>query len=232
MREKRGEMQVLYLDGYKGIRYNIASHQDDFSIYDTKSDPGESQNLAGTSGEFVKLQEEMKNTVLRWRRYNPSAERPYDKEPVPAIEPQNTMAKGIKLSKYKIKSPWAPYIYTSAQPAKEVAILSHIEAPQGEDPYNVMVYEGFLMVGNTGEHEINFRTNGSLVIHIHEALLVDDDHLEMAKGKGSSKIILEKGFHPVKIVYKRGESGPSELELKWSAQGFQNEDLALYHKDS
>lgn len=39
--EMRGEMQVIYLNGYKGVRYNIKSANDDFRIYDTRIDPGE-----------------------------------------------------------------------------------------------------------------------------------------------------------------------------------------------
>lgn len=50
-------MQVIYLDGYKGVRYNIESANDDFRIYDTRIDPGEIRNLAGFSEYFEKLQQ-------------------------------------------------------------------------------------------------------------------------------------------------------------------------------
>lgn len=228
--QKRGEMQVLYLDGYKGIRYNISNHEDDFSIFDTKNDPGETKNLAGTNGEFVKLQKEMKNTVLRWRRYNASAERPYDNEPVPAMVPERGVAEGIKVSKYKINTPWVPYVNTGLEVPKEKVMLSKIEAiPNGKE-YNVVVYEGFLKVENTGEYELSFQTNGGLVMHIHEALIIDDDHPNMAKGSGTSEVILEKGFHPIKIVTKLLDNNETpKLELTWSGPGFKNKDLAVYH---
>lgn len=228
--QKRGEMQVLYLKGYKGIRYNISSHEDDFSIFDTKNDPGETNNLAGTNGEFVKLQKEMKNSVLRWRRYNASAERPYDNEPVPAIERERELKEGIKVSKYYKYSPWIPYINTQLEAPKETVVLSKIEAINGEKESNIMVYEGFLKVENTGAYEISFQTNAGLVMHIHEALLIDDDNPTIAKGKGTSKVLLEKGFHPIKLVTKNSDNGENpKLQVKWTGPGFQNTDLVVYH---
>ena len=228
--QKRGEMQVLYLDGYKGIRYNISSHEDDFSIFDTKNDPGESNNLAGTNGEFVKLQKEMKNTVLRWRRNNSSAERPYDDEPVPAMVPDSKLAEGIRVFKYGMNSPWVPYINTTLETPNEASVLSKIEAIPSEKESNVMVYEGFLQVENTGEYEISFKTNRGLVMHIHEALIIDDDYPNSAKGAGTSEVILEKGFHPIKIVTKLlNDTENQKLELTWSGPGFDNNHLPVYH---
>lgn len=228
--QKRGEMQVLFLDGYKGIRYNLTSHKDDFRIYDTKNDPGELNNLAGTNEEFVTLQKEMKNSVLRWRRYNSSAERPYDNEPVPALVLKREVAEGIKVSKYKINTPWVPFVNTGVEVPKETVMVPKIEAIPGGGETNVMVYEGFLKVENTGEYEITFNTSDGLVMHIHEALLIDDDNPNIAKGTGTSKIVLEKGFHPVKLVTKRSEKNQNpKLELTWSGPGFKNKDLAVYH---
>lgn len=228
--KKRGEMQVLYMDGYKGIRYNILSHQDDFSIFDTKNDPGETHDLAGTNGEFVKLQKEMKNTVLRWRRYNASAERPYDGEPIPSLVPERKLTAGIKLSKFKIDSPWVPFIPRDLIASQETVVLSRIEAIEGEKENNVMAYEGFLLVENTGEYEFSYQTNMGFVMHVHEALLIDDDHPNLAKGTGMEKVILEKGFHPIKLVTKISKvTEIPKLELTWSGPGIQNKDLAVYH---
>jgi len=228
--QKRGEMQVLYLDGYKGIRYNILSHADDFSIFDTKNDPGETNNLAGRNGEFVELQKEMKNNVLRWRRYNASAERPYDKEPVPAIIPEKRMEEGIKVSKYNIDSPWVPFIDKGSSAAKETIVLPKFDPIPSENENNVMVYEGFLKVEKTGNYEISFQTNGGLVMHIHEALIIDDDNPKTASGAGTSNVFLEKGFHPIRLVTKRSNAAEiPRLELTWSGPEFQNKDLAVYH---
>lgn len=42
----RGEMQAIFMEGYKGFRRDIKGHEDDFMIFDLKNDPRESTNLA------------------------------------------------------------------------------------------------------------------------------------------------------------------------------------------
>ena len=66
------QMQVLQLNGYKGVRYNVTSQADNFEIYDVTNDPKEAMNLAGSPG-FAALQQQMKDRVLRLRR--PECER-------------------------------------------------------------------------------------------------------------------------------------------------------------
>ncbi len=92
-------------------------------------------------------------------------------------------------------------------------MLSQFEANSGENEINIMVYEGFLKVETTGEYEISYNTNGGLVMHIHEALIIDNDNPNIATGSGTSKVVLEKGYHPVKLA-------PKELitvkHLSWS----------------
>src|SRR5690606_10088867 len=112
--QKRGEMQVIYLDGYKGIRYNIQSHSDDFRIYDTQNDPKEIQDLAGKNNTFKNLQERMKNKVLQWRRPNESAARPYDNTPVPGVEVEDVKS-GLSYSMFELSSPWTPSINSIQQ---------------------------------------------------------------------------------------------------------------------
>ncbi|SHM76465.1 uncharacterized sulfatase [Cyclobacterium lianum] len=231
--QRRGEMQVLYLNGYKGIRYNITSHEDDFGIYDTQNDPGETRNLAGTNGEFVRLQEEMKKTVLRWRRYNASAERPYDQEPVPAISPEGRMVAGIMVSEFNIPSPWVPFIRRGSVTPNESGILPHIEAINRATEDNVMVYEGFVKVPRTGEYEFSYQTNQGLVMHVHEALLLDDDHPSPSGGSGKTRLVLEEGYHPIRIVTKiEAPSQNQVLEIRWSGSGIQNEPLPVFHLGS
>jgi uncharacterized sulfatase len=68
-------------------------------------------------------------------------------------------------------------------------------------------------------------------MHIHEAILIDDDNPNIAKGKGISKVLLEKGFHPVKLITKQLAKGENlKLELKWTGSGFQNEALPVYYQ--
>ena len=76
----RKQMQVFYRAGYKGVRTDIQSADDDFQIYDVLADPDEAHDLAG---EKASLNEAMKRFVLRMRSPNESAPRPYDDAPIP-----------------------------------------------------------------------------------------------------------------------------------------------------
>jgi arylsulfatase A-like enzyme len=228
--QKRGEMQVLYLDGYKGIRYNLTSHKDDFRIYDTKNDPGETSDLAGSNETFQTLQQRMKDEVLRWRRPNASAERTYDNVPVPAVVVDRLLKEGIAVSNYSVDSPWVPFIDKGRFVAGETVVLPRIRTIQGGNANNVLVYEGFIKVENTGEYALSFQTTGGLVMHIHEALVIDNDNPKLAKGSGTATLILEKGFHPIKLVTKTPNTSEiQQLALTWSGPGFRNEDLAVYY---
>ena len=61
----RKQMQVLHLDGFKGVRTNIQAHRDPFQIYDLSSDPKELKNLAGSSRQFDELNRRMQDRVLQ-----------------------------------------------------------------------------------------------------------------------------------------------------------------------
>jgi uncharacterized sulfatase len=87
-------MQAVHMDGFKGVRYDIKSHDDPFIIHDLQQDPIESQDLAKNGGRFNDLQQQMHYQVLQMRRPNPSpnpsskrsSKRSYDREPVPALD--------------------------------------------------------------------------------------------------------------------------------------------------
>lgn len=44
----RGLQQVVFVDGLKGVRFNISGTDQDFQIYDTEKDPQEASNLASS----------------------------------------------------------------------------------------------------------------------------------------------------------------------------------------
>ena len=119
--DPRGNQQVIFLDGYKGIRNGIQSHADDFQIYDVRTDLKEAKNLflqknSDRSKYFANLQYRMKQRVLRVRQiekddpFDPSTDkteiRPYDKELVPPVN-RDAVA-GIEVAKYEGVWPWLP----------------------------------------------------------------------------------------------------------------------------
>lgn len=219
----------MYLEGYKGVRCNILSYQDDFRIYDTQNDPGEITDLAGSNPDFVKLQQDMKNTVLQGRRPNASAERPYDNVPVPAVAVNGNLKKGIHYSLYPITSPWVPYINTRSREARVKGSLPKIRVINNSGQEGMaVVYEGFLKVEEEGEYSFDYKANEGFVMHIHEALLFDKGKANGNEPTGTAKINLAKGFHPVKIVYQRKNRADPEFEIRWSGRDFQDADLEVY----
>ena len=197
---KRGEMQVLYLDGYKGIRYNINSHEDDFQIYDTENDPGETKNLADSNTKFLNLQNEMKNSVLRWRKINATAKRPYDKEFVPAVYSiDEELIEGVKKFTFTMNSPLAPFINTKEHKADILEVKTELDFDESVAKDEVVVYEGMIKINEPGEYFFTSESESNIVMHIHNALVIESDY-GAHSNENTDPILLDKGYHPFKLV--------------------------------
>src|SRR5260370_41642539 len=125
-------MQALRLGDFMGVRYNVASHADPFEIYHIATDPQQQHDLGGNT-EFAALQREMHDTVLRVRRPDAAAPRPYDAEFVPAL-PAKNLAPGVEWRAYEIAAPWVAKLDALAPSARGVQArpdLSH--APHARD---------------------------------------------------------------------------------------------------
>ncbi|MEM7385105.1 MAG: sulfatase-like hydrolase/transferase [Verrucomicrobiota bacterium] len=208
--KKRGQMQVLFQDGYKGIRVNVKGAEDDFEIYDVDQDPGERNNLAGSSEDFQKLNRAMKDRVLRLRRTNNSAKRPYDRAAVPAVEVAN-VEPGARWEVRKGDFAWVPRL-EGEKPTKTVTSsgLHEAELPAGA----VTVGRSYLKVPSNGVYRFHFKTNGKAVVRIHEAILFDADFGYHGEEQETS-LKLEAGLHPITLTLKAGEEKP-EWHLAWT----------------
>jgi arylsulfatase A-like enzyme len=82
--KKRNQMQMIRLNDYVGVRYDIQSAEDDFEIYNVINDPQEANNLAGNP-DMKLLQQQFKDKTLQSRMPNNTAPRPYDDALVPAL---------------------------------------------------------------------------------------------------------------------------------------------------
>jgi arylsulfatase A-like enzyme len=230
----RGEMQVLYLHGYKGIRYDIHSHSDDFHIFDTQNDPQEANDLAGTSSEFVDLQAEMKRRVIQWRRPNEEAKRLYDGEPLPQIDYEVPLKEGVMYRHFKRAFPFVPNVNTLDMEPEKVSALSSIHFQAEELGGFTNVYEGYFEVPETGSYTFKLNSGAGAVMHIHEALLFDADKGYTPGEDIEAEIILEKGFHPFRIVYAQSSGDSPKLTLMWEGESKQASSFLedkLYYPD-
>jgi len=229
--KKRGQMQVIYLDGLKGVRYNIKSYEDDFRIYETDKDPQETTNLALTYESYNDLQKRMKNEVLRLRRYNNTAPRPYDSIPVPAME-ELSLSPGLNYGVYHFETPWVPAKYSLGIAADKTGVCEDFNALDltGEEN-KVVVFDGYLEVRETGSYTFSLKINGKSIVRLHKALLLDADKNYTPGEVITTEIMLGKGFHPLSLIYS-GALNP-EIELNWSGPGFGIQEIAprsLKHK--
>lgn len=221
----RGEMQVIYLDGYKGVRYNIASAEDDFRIYETHEDSEELNNLAGSSEYFNNLQQQMKDQVLRVRRPNTSAARPYDSIPVPALVLEQNPSPGLNYQTFTAASPWVPNVATLREAPESTGISEGFVSQVENQQANIVAYSGLLEVPQTGKYTFSLQTNGRVVLRIHEATLIDADKRYTPGSVVSSEIQLKKGLHPIHLTYTKQQEGTPSLILEWSGPGFEQKEV-------
>lgn len=234
--QARGEMQVIYLDGYKGIRYNITSAGDDFLIYDALEDPGETTDLAGSNDEFTSLQQRMKDRVLQLRRPDSEAVRPYDIAPVPALNLAEETISGLSYRVYEVETPWTPAISTLQKEAVTTGVSSGFDPDvRTRDHHIVLEYTGLIDVPQTGTYTFYLWADRGAVFRIHDAAVIDADKGYQAGSEMSSEIILEAGLHPVRLIYSTGEQRAPLLDLQWSGPDFSKQPIdpgVLSHRSS
>ncbi|MFH5834347.1 sulfatase-like hydrolase/transferase [Halalkalibaculum sp. DA384] len=233
--QQRGQMQVLYLDGYKGVRYDIQSAEDDFRIYDTRQDPGETSNLAGSSEQMELLQQRMKDRVLQLRRPDSSAKRPYDEEPVPALNVPEDIQPGLRYRVFEATTPWVPDVSTLEQSPEQSGITEGFDlGVQTREEHIVLEYAGLLEVPETGVYTFSLQTDQGAVLRIHGATVIDADKGYDPGSVTTSEIRLEEGYHPVQLIYAQSEEKRTPtLQLQWSGPEFSRQAVQpahLYHR--
>lgn len=207
---KRGQMQALILDGYKGLRYNVKSADDDFEIYDVEIDPQEANNLAG-AGKFIALQKKMKARVLQMRRPDKSAPRPYDDALIPAVALAGKTEAGLAYSYYRGEWPWMPEFRTlepmEVGTADEVKVLG---LTPRVNPHGIAL-TGWMKIPADGVYTLRVRTMNTAMVFVHDARVIDEPQ-ESPMGEVAAEVRLAAGWHPLRVYYRHGRSVP-ELEF-------------------
>ena len=212
--KRRGEMQVIQLEGFKGVRYDIKSHADPFEIYDVESDYGERKNLAGTSHGFDQLHQQMKDKVLRLRIPNESAKRPYDNETIPSYERATSSTENTIVSVFEGEFPYVPS--TTGMKATET-IQQKGGSPRSISFSRTQPFAGkfswWIEVKETAEYELRFSTTERAFVRLHDAGVIDADFGYESGASKSFKLRLEKGFHPVSVTALADKKGVVSFEF-------------------
>ncbi|MBN8459060.1 MAG: sulfatase-like hydrolase/transferase [Verrucomicrobia bacterium] len=214
----RGQEQVIHLDGYKGIRYNVGSSADDFRIYDTLADAKETTNLAGTNPYFTALQQRMKDRVLQVRRSGGGVSRPYDTAQVPPVT-VTPVKPGLKYSAYEGVYPWVPdFTGSTASASGETTTLT--PAVRTRDNDIGLSYQGYLQVPADGDYTFYLTTDTGAFVRLHDTQLIDADY-GYAGGteKSSGTIPLKAGLHPIRVHYRHAAAAGHTLSLQWQGPG-------------
>jgi arylsulfatase A-like enzyme len=224
----RNQQQVIYLKGYKGVRQDIASQATDFQVYDTLKDPQETTNLAGQAG--IPTQQEFKDAVLRVRRPESSAPRPYDAEGVPSLTVA-AVTPGVKWKAIEGEFPWVPSFAGLTPAAVGTAPRLDLAVRTREEQVG-LEFQSYLKIPADGDFTFFLTTDTGAFLRIHQMQVLDGDRGYAAGRELSATVKLKAGLHPFTLGYRRGAAGAPVLRLEWSGPGVDKQvipDEAFFH---
>lgn len=207
---KRNQMQLVRSGDLVGVRYNIHSQDDDFEIYDVVKDLGQRMNLAA---EKKDLQKHMKERVLRVRRPNESASRPYmDNLPIPPSAPTVSTAPGLEARVFPQVVPW-PISDRCVPPVPPIAVVGAEIPDNSITGRHGVVFRGWLLVPAEGDYAFFVPAGCRAVFKLYEATVLDTD-----RGNRAAPVRLAAGFHPLVLSVETEGKLPSPL-LSWPSPG-------------
>jgi arylsulfatase A-like enzyme len=209
----RRQMQALRIGDYIGVRYNIASHADDFEIYNAVTDPKEAHDL-GHLADFAKLQQQFKDTVLQVRRPGGDVTRPYDGELVPAVTVADAKP-GLAWKSFAGPFPWVPQFDAAEPAAQGVSAQADLS---GQPLFKALgsLYTGFIDIPVDGKYTFSLTADSGTLLRLHEATVIDADFGHKLGDQASASILLKAGKHPIRLYYARRSSTAPSLRLEWT----------------
>ncbi len=219
----RNQMQVVRLNGYTGVRYNIGAQSDNFEIYDVLHDPKEGTNLA-LQPAFATLQQQMKDRVLQLRRPDYDAPRPYDFELVP---PGGATPLTNGLLSYVVCEgvwPWVPdtAMLTAAASGQTAGLNLAVRT---RDTNYAIAYSGYIRIKTDGRYTFYLNTDAGAELRLHGATVIDDD-FSHTNAEVSGSILLKAGMHPILLTYRHG-TGTNALSLQYSGPQITKQPVPL-----
>lgn len=211
---RRNQMQVIRFGDMLGVRYNIQAQSDNFEIYNVVSDPKETTNLAASNAQ---LQQQMKDAVLRLRRPDASAPRPYDNELIPPLTPAATQP-GIEWKSFAQAFPWTPEL-TALTPSASGSAATPGVGVRPRDNDFALLFTGYLQIPADGSYTFYLNSDARAFLRIHDAQVIDEDFGYPAGTDRSGSIQLKAGKHPFRLYYQRGTGGTPALAWQWSGPG-------------
>lgn len=215
---KRGQMQLVRLGDYVGVRYNVLTEDDPFELYNIGLDPREATNLAAA---MPALERRIQAVTLQSRRPNASAPRPYDNELMPAVA-REAAGNGIEWKAYEGDYPWVPDLATLAPAASGTADLPDLGKRTRDNDIG-MFFTGYLDIPRDGDYTFYLTADTGALLRIHDATVIDADYGYIGGQERSGNVRLQKGLHPFRLYYARRKTGHPSLSFSWSGPGLERE---------
>ena len=232
-----GQQQIVFVDGFKGVRMSGAASTTDFEIYDTEKDPQEASNLASSRPD---LQEKMKVQALRMRRPAPTAGTSFDSGYIqPVAASPGLKGGGLRWRAWNRGFDWVPDFRQMEEAPAATGMTSAqdvLSVNAGVSGQKGVELTGYLTVPVTGEYKFYLQTDSNAgskaFVHLHDMQLIDADYaytpgtevVSNAREGVSSDVQpgvvqtvkLAAGVHPIRIGYV-GKTGSSSLSLQWES---------------
>lgn len=205
----RGQMQVIRMGDYKGVRYNIQEHDDTpFEIYNVVTDEREHENLASKMPE---LQDKMMDKVLQIRKEIPSATRPYDSELIPSATVDSPV-NGLHKSLFREADKWVPNFEYLTPKATYVSSGIDLDTEGLKSGFGLF-YSGYIKIPEDGLYTFLLESASKCHIMLHDIHLLDNDY-NYTTEELSAQVYLKSGFHPICISYQQNDDVNPAISLK------------------
>lgn len=212
---KRGQMQMIRMGNYSGVRYDIKSAEDNFEIYDVVNDPKETNNLA-VKPEFENMQLQMKASVLQTRHADVEAPRPYDDALIPAAKISGKLLSGFKQEFFSGDFPWV--VSDKGLKAQSSQISTSLNGKAETTKTGMTLYKGYIKVPADGKYSFSLKTSGKAYMRLHNASLFDADFGYQSNKELIQEVNLKKGYHPVSIYVLKQSNTNESITIKWKGK--------------
>ncbi|MFH4966787.1 sulfatase-like hydrolase/transferase [Gaetbulibacter sp. M240] len=222
----RNNMQMVRHHNYVGLRYDISDPNADFEIYNITKDTYQTDNLAKESGMDT-LQNRFKTKVLQMRRQNLTAPRPYDSLPVPGTKLLNPKI-GLRWLGFSGSYPWLPNL-SVLKPETSGVTTAIKDFDFSAIPEDYYLLEGFIKIPETGSYTFTFSASEKALIRLQDAILVDADFGYQFNTKKTESMLLQKGFHPIRIYIQNKERAQKPIQLEWHKLGYETKEPVIFY---
>lgn len=212
--KKRGQMQLIRMGNYKGVRFDIKSADDDFEIFDVVKDPRERNNLA-SKPEFQKMQKQMKASVLQLRHADIEAPRPYDTALIPATEVLSKFSPGVVQQFFEGDFPWV--VSEKELQAVDLKITKTITDNLQTNKSGMYLYNTYVKIPVDGAYSFSMKTSIKAFVRLHEATLFDADFDYIVNKELTTTVFLKAGYHPLSVYLLKKSETKGTIDLKWKS---------------